>query len=165
MKKIFLLSVFLLFLSSGVLLPSALQSDEVQSESSYTFGAGIRSDGIGLDLRVARELALTSALRFSVGKNPSILAHINGLFLPESWEIVSEDLGRFPLYGGIGVILGGEGGFLLGMRFPFGVEHHLQGTPFRVFLEFAPYFHFIRQGKGAVTFYSGEGSFGIIYFF
>jgi hypothetical protein len=129
------------------------------------FGVGIRSDGLGLDLRIADELALTSALRFTIGKVSTISGHINALYFPEAWEIVSEDLGRFPLYAGIGVILGGIQGLLLGMRFPFGVAHHLQGTPLQVFLEFSPYFHFIQMGRGEVTFSSGEGSFGVIYFF
>lgn len=128
-------------------------------------GLGIRSDGLGFAFEPSSELALTGALSFSVGKISGIRGHLNGIFRPSSWEIRSEDLGAFPLYAGAGVILGGEAGFLLGMRFPVGVEHHLQGTPLKVFLEFSPYFEFIRSGKGNVTFSSGSGSFGILYFF
>lgn len=144
-----------------------LGAEEVQTFGvTYpAVGFGIRSDGFGFHMKIARDLAISGSLSFVLGRGGSLEGHLNGMVYPKKWEITSPDLGSFPLYAGAGIIIGSRGGFLLGMRFPFGVEHHLQGTPLLVFLEFSPFFYFIQFGRGNVLFSSGHGNFGILYIF
>ncbi|MCC5927318.1 MAG: hypothetical protein JJU41_12240 [Bacteroidetes bacterium] len=125
------------------------------------FGLGVilgEPTGISAKLYTGNGRALDFGAAWSFGNNASM--HLHADYLIHRFDLISVDSGQLPLYYGIGARVRMADNAQAGVRIPIGLSYYFPNDPLEIFFEIVPILDLAPK-----TSFSGNGGFGIRYYF
>jgi len=116
--------------------PSYAQEAATASTGKGGFGLGIivgNPTGVSFKKWVGANKAIDGAAAWKFSGDGYLQVHADLLFHNFKWIDA-----RWPVYYGVGAVIGIGDDFLLGARVPIGISHLFESAPFDVFLEVVP---------------------------
>ena len=105
-----------------------------------------------------KQEAIQSAIGWNTGNNASLQGSIDYIF--HKYNVINVDQGKLPVYFGIGAQLELGTDFIVGLRFPLGLDYQFKNEPFDLFLELTPGMQFLPK-----TAFTLSPALGVRYFF
>jgi hypothetical protein len=130
MKRIIVLSLFVGFLSTGVV-----------SAQEEGFGLGIilgEPTGISFKAWAGYRSAFIGAAAWSFGNEDSLHMHLDYVF--HNFRLIKLERDFLPVYFGLGVRVKSEKDVRIGVRIPLGLNYMFENAPLDIFVELVPVF-------------------------
>lgn len=143
-----------------ITVTTVTQTAQAQTNSG-DFGIGVilgEPTGISAKFYNGGNSALDFGAAWSFGTNASMHLHADYLF--HRFDLITVDVGRLPLYYGIGGRLRFADESTVGLRIPIGLSYYFENDPLEIFFEVVPILDL-----APATNFSGNGGVGLRYYF